>query len=361
MSIGTNIYTLRKAKKLTQGQLAEKIGVSEQAVSKWENGLCAPDVSLFPILAGFFGVSIDHLFGFHLNSYSDEVEQIMKAADDSQNTYKEIEIISEGLQRYPNSPDLKIYLAFSLSMVNRFSKDENERKEAVKKALDLCNEVVNTCGDVEMVDRAFNMLRRIYCEIGEYQKALDAIDRISAQGYMHRVVGQAQVLAYSKDYAEHAKFTEENLWRCYLAMDSLLELKINSLTETKEYEKVPVWCSARQKLLSVFDDGCPDFYISHKLWNCNAKAQAYKKMGEKGKCLEELRNFVDCTKYFKPDAKGEYYQLAARNPIYFSNISDPGSQEEYMTAIYFDKWLSGYDKFFGDDAEYLQFKKGLVD
>ena len=39
MSIGTNIYTLRKAKKLTQGQLAEKIGVSEQAVSKWENGL----------------------------------------------------------------------------------------------------------------------------------------------------------------------------------------------------------------------------------------------------------------------------------------------------------------------------------
>ena len=36
MSIGTNIYTLRKEKKITQAQLAEKLGVSEQAVSKWK-------------------------------------------------------------------------------------------------------------------------------------------------------------------------------------------------------------------------------------------------------------------------------------------------------------------------------------
>lgn len=54
MNIGTNIYTLRKEKKITQAQLAEKLGVSEQAISKWENDQCAPDVSLFPIIAEFF-------------------------------------------------------------------------------------------------------------------------------------------------------------------------------------------------------------------------------------------------------------------------------------------------------------------
>ena len=96
MNIGTNIYTLRKEKKITQAQLAEKLGVSEQAVSKWENEQCAPDVSLFPIIADYFGVSIDRLFGYHMNSYADEVKAIMKAADDSKDTYKEIEIISEG-------------------------------------------------------------------------------------------------------------------------------------------------------------------------------------------------------------------------------------------------------------------------
>ncbi|MBQ4599540.1 MAG: helix-turn-helix transcriptional regulator [Clostridia bacterium] len=87
MNIGTNIYTLRKEKKITQAQLAEKLGVSEQAISKWENNQCAPDVSLFPIIADYFGVSIDRLFGYHMNSYAEEVKAIMKAADDSMDTY----------------------------------------------------------------------------------------------------------------------------------------------------------------------------------------------------------------------------------------------------------------------------------
>ena len=78
MNIGINIYTLRKEKKITQAQLAEKLGVSEQAISKWENNQCAPDVSLFPIIADYFGVSIDRLFGYHMNSYADEVKAVMK-------------------------------------------------------------------------------------------------------------------------------------------------------------------------------------------------------------------------------------------------------------------------------------------
>ena len=194
MNIGINIYTLRKEKKITQAQLAEKLGVSEQAISKWENNQCAPDVSLFPIIADYFGVSIDRLFGYHMNSYAEEVKEIMKAADDSMDTYKEIDIISEGLKKYPNSPDLKIYLSFSLSMVNRMSKDENEKKEAIKKAIQLCTEVIDTCGDNKQVDRALNMLTRIYNETGNYEKAEEAISKISADRYSDRIVGMVSML-----------------------------------------------------------------------------------------------------------------------------------------------------------------------
>ena len=256
MNIGTNIYTLRKEKKITQAQLAEKLGVSEQAISKWENDQCAPDVSLFPIIADFFGVSIDRLFGYHMSSYNDEVEAIMKAADDSMNTYKEIDIISEGLKKYPNSPDLKIYLAFSLSMVNRMSKDEKEKHDAIEKAIKLCKEVINSCGDIGKVDQALNMLRRIYCEIGQFEKAVDAIEKISANGYRQKIVGRAQILEYRKDYLEHAKFTEDSLFQCYLIMDQLFELKRIALLEQKEYEKALSWCRAHEKLLSIFDEGC---------------------------------------------------------------------------------------------------------
>ncbi len=360
MNIGANIYALRKEKKITQAQLAEKLGVSEQAVSKWENNQCAPDVSLFPIIADFFGVSIDRIFGYHISNYADEVEAIMKAADDSMDTYKEIEIISNGLKKYPNSPDLKIYLAFSLSMVNRISKDENERKEAVEKAVNHCNEVVSTCGDVKLVDRALNMLRRIYCETGEYEKAIDAVERISADGYRHKVIGKAQILEYRKDFREHSRFTENSLLECYWTMDQLFELKRISLMEQEEYEKLLPWCRAHEKLLSVFDEGCQDFSLCHKIWTCVSKAQAYKKLGKKDECLRELKSVARLSEYLNPNAKAELYQISVRNPLYFSTIQDPGTVEEFMTKIYFDKLLSGYDSFFENDEEYLSFKKSVT-
>lgn len=62
-SIGENIAVLRKKKNMTQEALAAEIGVSAQAVSKWENGTNLPDIQLLPILADIFGVSIDTLYG----------------------------------------------------------------------------------------------------------------------------------------------------------------------------------------------------------------------------------------------------------------------------------------------------------
>lgn len=62
-NINKNICELRKAAELTQEALANKLGVSYQAVSKWENGLSCPDITLLPKLAEIFGVSIDTLFG----------------------------------------------------------------------------------------------------------------------------------------------------------------------------------------------------------------------------------------------------------------------------------------------------------
>jgi transcriptional regulator with XRE-family HTH domain len=60
-TLGTRIATLRREKKLKQDEVAEKLGVSGQAVSKWENDQTCPDISLLPLLAKILGVSIDEL------------------------------------------------------------------------------------------------------------------------------------------------------------------------------------------------------------------------------------------------------------------------------------------------------------
>lgn len=62
MQIGKNIRTLRTQNKWTQEQLADRLGVSYQAVSKWENNQNTPDISLLPSIASLFRISIDALF-----------------------------------------------------------------------------------------------------------------------------------------------------------------------------------------------------------------------------------------------------------------------------------------------------------
>ena len=59
--IGTTIAALRREKGLTQDALAAQLGVSAQAVSKWENGLSCPDILMLPEIAEYFGVSASTL------------------------------------------------------------------------------------------------------------------------------------------------------------------------------------------------------------------------------------------------------------------------------------------------------------
>jgi len=62
MTLNTNIRSLRLQKSLSQEALGEQLGVTAQAVSKWEQGITSPDISLLPHLAACFGVTIDCLF-----------------------------------------------------------------------------------------------------------------------------------------------------------------------------------------------------------------------------------------------------------------------------------------------------------
>lgn len=63
MTMGTIIATYRKQHFITQEALAQKLGVSNQAVSKWEADQCCPDIALLPQIADIFGITIDQLFG----------------------------------------------------------------------------------------------------------------------------------------------------------------------------------------------------------------------------------------------------------------------------------------------------------
>ena len=90
--IGTIIFELRKARGTTQEELAKFVGVSTQAVSKWENG-GMPDVELLPKIADYFNVSIDKLFDRYTTPSNVTLaifDHIRKTAPDSDERFKAI-------------------------------------------------------------------------------------------------------------------------------------------------------------------------------------------------------------------------------------------------------------------------------
>ena len=62
IKIGKFIQEKRKAKGLTQSDLAEKLNITDRAISKWENGICLPDAGTMPLLCEILGISINDLF-----------------------------------------------------------------------------------------------------------------------------------------------------------------------------------------------------------------------------------------------------------------------------------------------------------
>ena len=71
-TIGNRITKFRKAKGMTQEELANQLGVSSQAVSKWENDISCPDISLLPKLCRALGITVDEL----LTGKNDEVKMM---------------------------------------------------------------------------------------------------------------------------------------------------------------------------------------------------------------------------------------------------------------------------------------------
>ena len=77
MNLGEKIRTLRKQKDISQEVFAKYLGVSFQAISKWENCITMPDVTMIPAIASFFGISTDELFDYNQFEIEKNVEEIV--------------------------------------------------------------------------------------------------------------------------------------------------------------------------------------------------------------------------------------------------------------------------------------------
>ena len=77
MEIGNQIKQLRQRRGVTQEDLAEHLGVTPQAVSKWERGVATPDIAMLPEISAYFGVTIDALFAISDETRMERIQNML--------------------------------------------------------------------------------------------------------------------------------------------------------------------------------------------------------------------------------------------------------------------------------------------
>lgn len=115
--IAENLKRLRQNCGLTQEQLAERLGVSFQSVSRWETGLSYPDVEMIPEIAAFFEVSTDVLMGVEKSTMEQNLERDKKRLRmDASETHEErLALVAEMHRRYPHDAEILVDLVYALS------------------------------------------------------------------------------------------------------------------------------------------------------------------------------------------------------------------------------------------------------
>ena len=223
--LGERIKELRLRDGRTQDALAGRLGVTAQAVSRWEKGICCPDMELIPSIANCFGVTIDELFGYSC-SREQKIDAILARIDsygikgraDDEWVDECLAILREGLTEFPGNERLLLALADTLSEAGwrRYREwmeydDEGYLKHRYEmhrsnpywsESIKICESLTGTAQNSTVFYKAISILVLLCRNIGETEKAISCAQRMPGLRDSREVL-----LVSATDGKEHAAYT----------------------------------------------------------------------------------------------------------------------------------------------------------
>ena len=240
IKLGEKIKFLRKQKNLSQEVLANYLGISFQAVSKWESGVTMPDVTMIPAIASFFGVSTDELFDFNLYETERQVDAICDEAYRYRDTdvAKAEKILREGLRRYPGNDRILNNLLYTM--------DYRTRTEEV---ITLCKSLIETTRDDAVKYDACRILAMCYKEKGQYELVKETLEGIP-EVYFSKLELMASLMKGEVSYEAAQK--QKNI-----AAESLVDMLFiigKHLKNNGEISKAAVQFKIALKVMDAFEE-----------------------------------------------------------------------------------------------------------
>ncbi len=161
--IGLRIKTLRKKNDLTQEKLAEYLGVSFQAVSKWETGVASPDLSMVVPLARLLGCSTDEIFGLVDSSEDPRKNELRTLYMETQQTgdlKARYDISTTAVKEYPGDFEFLYWLGDAEWMyaVSFCEKGSSGWKSHLEKSIECLVRVIEDCSDSDIKNHALHSI-----------------------------------------------------------------------------------------------------------------------------------------------------------------------------------------------------------
>lgn len=243
VNIGEKIRELRKRDGRKQEDLATALGVTAQAVSRWEANGGYPDMNMIPAIANYFHVTIDSLFGYdndrdkRIREYADKAQELINRGQDMTEC---IDLLREGIEEFPGEPKLLQPLALALTIQGWQSTDE-KRKAFFNEAVGLYEKLLPY--DPECI----TTLLPIYSELGDADKAIKkACEQPGLRICREVLLAQITGIKDEKPYCGEAvlsllhelrRYVEETIYRSSELLNSADTLDI-LLSERRLFELV---------------------------------------------------------------------------------------------------------------------------
>lgn len=382
LNVGTKIRELRRRDGRTQDTLAEVLGVTAQAVSRWESGGSYPDMEMIPAIANYFGVSIDELFGYD-NVREKRIDEIVAHLIDMNEQNNGIDVnvdeciclARKALVEFPANEKIMLCLARILYTAGYVKYHEHhltdnegydvydvERHRTYtewSEAIAIYEKVLPTLSDGPGRHKAIKQLSQLYLNIGEHKKAYELAETVADMHCCREFLqlntcdGKARATKYAETVLKLLSITAQLIGDAVAANYE----KINS-EEAEVYIK---------NAATIFDVICLDgeygvyrnhsaylyLYLSTLQWRNGKHDSAFdsldKALDHIKKCEgfslnDELTFLSPLLKNVKlnPDGK-DFGNHAAELPTYWPWICIPGSTDvavEMQSDPRWQEWIS---------------------
>ena len=310
-TMGQIIRKLRKERGLTQEELAEQLGVTFQAISKWENDTGMPDISQIVPLARLFGVSTDVLFCLHGIDENEEVIQILKNAQaflstplTAEKLLEKYNALQEGLKLYPSN---ELLLMQCLETGIALSYPENEElyyaegaEQIYKDCVRYANLVISYSKNISDVMRTHMIMVILHSAYGNFDEAKSHAIQFPYRADFNIHVMYAYYAHWKKDYVTESKSCQYGFLHYLEGMLNIItKLSKSYVLQEKYMDAASVLEDSLELIRCVFKDNDTMPPIHHREHGdlYMLLAEIYLKMNDRDKALFYLEKMVNYDLY----------------------------------------------------------------